>query len=127
MKKIFILLFLFSNFTFGFAQNDIHQKTIDAFISNFNKENFEAIFNQYSAKMQKYVLDKRNSKTKFFEMVKSRSGKINFLQLLELKEKPNSTYYRYNGTFENENLSVEFYIDKLGVITGLYIRKLNLM
>ena len=113
--------------TFGFAQNEIHQKTIDTFISNFNQENLEAIFNQYSAKMKKYVLDKRNSKTKFFEMVKSHSGKINFLQLLELKETPNYTYYRYNGTFENENLSVEFYIDKLGVISGLYIRKLNLM
>jgi hypothetical protein len=127
MKRLFILLFLLNNLTFGFAQNEIHQKTIDTFISNFNQENFEAIFNQYSAKMKKYVLDKRNSKTKFFEMVKSHSGKINFLQLLELKETPNYTYYRYNGTFENENLSVEFYIDKLGVITGLYIRKLNLM
>lgn len=105
----------------------MHQKTIDTFISNFNQGNFEAIFNQYSVKMQKYVLDKRKSKTSFFEMVKSHSGKINFLQLLELKEKTNYTYYRYNGTFENENLSVEFYIDKLGVITGLYIRKLNLM
>lgn len=127
MKKLFILLFLLSNSTFLFAQNEIHQKTIDTFISNFNQENFEAIFNQYSAKMQKYVLDKRNSKTSFFEMVKSHSGKINSLQLLELKEKPNYTYYRYNGTFENENLSVEFYINKLGVITGFYIRKLNLM
>ena len=127
MKKLFVILFLICNSTFLFAQNDIHQKTIDTFISNFNEENFEAIFNQYSAKMQKYVLDKRKSKTSFFEMVKSHSGKINFLQLLELKETPNYTYYRYNGTFENENLSVEFYIDKLGVITGLYIRKLNLM
>jgi hypothetical protein len=127
MKKIFVILFLICNSSFLFAQNEIHQKTIDTFITNFNQENFEAIFNQYSAKMQKYVLDKRNSKTKFFEMVKSHSGKINFLQLLELKEKPNYTYYRYNGTFENENLSVELYIDKLGVITGLYIRKLNLM
>lgn len=127
MKKLFILLFLICNSTFLFAQNEMHQKTIDTFISNFNQENFEAIFNQYSVKMQKYVLDKRKSKTSFFEMVKSHSGKINFLQLLELKEKPNYTYYRYNGTFENENLSVEFYIDKLGVITGLYIRKLNLM
>ena len=127
MNKFFILLFLLSNFTFGFAQNDIHQKTIDTFISNFNEENFEAIFKQYSAKMQKYVLDKRKSKTSFFEMVKSHSGKINFLQLLELKETPNYTYYKYNGTFENENLSVEFYINKLGIITGLYIRKLNLM
>ena len=127
MKKLFILLFLICNSTFLFAQNEMHQKTIDTFISNFNQENFEAIFNQYSVKMQKYVLDKRNSKTSFFEMVKSHSGKINFLQLLELKETPNYTYYRYNGTFENENLSVEFYIDKLGVITGLYIRKLNLM
>ena len=127
MNKFFILLFLLSNFTFGFAQNDIHQKTIDTFISNFNEENFEAIFNQYSAKMQKYVLDKRKSKTIFFEIVKKNAGKINFLQLLELKEKPNYTYYKYNGTFENENLSVEFYINKLGIITGLYIRKLNLM
>ena len=127
MKKLFILLFLICNSTFLFAQNEMHQKTIDTFISNFNQGNFEAIFNQYSVKMQKYVLDKRKSKTSFFEMVKSHSGKINFLQLLELKEKPNYTYYRYNGTFENENLSVEFYIDKLGVITGLYIRKLNLM
>lgn len=127
MNKFFIVLFLLSNFTFGFAQNDIHQKTIDTFISNFNEENFEAIFNQYSAKMQKYVLDKRKSKTSFFEMVKSHSGKINFLQLLELKETTNYTYYKYNGTFENENLSVEFYINKLGIITGLYIRKLNLM
>ncbi|WP_329804940.1 DUF3887 domain-containing protein [Flavobacterium facile] len=127
MKKIFVILFLICTSSFLFAQNEIHQKTIDTFITNFNQENFEAIFNQYSAKMQKYVLDKRNSKTKFFEMVKSHSGKINFLQLLELKEKPNYTYYRYNGTFENENLSVELYIDKLGVITGLYIRKLNLM
>ena len=127
MKKLFVILFLICNSTFLFAQNDIHQKTIDTFISNFNEENFEAIFNQYSAKMQKYVLDKRKSKTSFFEMVKSHSGKINFLQLLELKETPNYTYYKYNGTFENENLSVEFYIDKLGVITGLYIRKLNLM
>ena len=58
MNKFFILLFLLSNFTFGFAQNDIHQKTIDTFISNFNEENFEAIFNQYSAKMQKRVLEK---------------------------------------------------------------------
>ena len=127
MKKLFVILFLICNSTFLFAQNEMHQKTIDTFISNFNQENFEAIFNQYSVKMQKYVLDKRKSKTSFFEMVKSHSGKINFLQLLELKEKPNYTYYRYNGTFENENLSVEFYIDKLGVITGLYIRKLNLM
>ncbi len=127
MKKLFVILFLISNSTFLLAQNEIHQKTIDTFISNFNQENFEAIFNQYSVKMQKYVLDKRNSKTSFFEMVKSHSGKINFLQLLELKEKPNYTYYRYNGTFENENLSVEFYIDKLGVITGFYIRKLNLI
>lgn len=127
MKKILLLIVLICNVTFLFAQNEIHQKTIDTFISNFNQENFEAIFNQYSPKMQKYVLDKRNSKTSFFEMVKSHSGKINSLHLLELKEKPNYTYYRYNGTFENENLSVEFYIDKLGVITGFYIRKLNLM
>lgn len=107
------------------AQNKIHQKTIDTFILNFNENNFEGIFNQYSIGMQNYVLKKRNSKTKFFEMVKSHSGNINSLQLIETKILSNSTHYKFNGFFDNEILNVELYIDKQGIITGLYIRKLN--
>jgi hypothetical protein len=127
MKKLFILLFLLCNSTFLFAQNDIEQKIVDTFIYNFNEGKFEEIYNnQFSINMKKGMLKKYTYN--FYEKVKATSGKINSLQILDYKViSTNKTYLRYNGTFENKNLSVEFYIDKLGKISGMYIKNLNLM
>lgn len=126
MKKLVILLFVI-NFNLLSAQNDIEQKVVDTFIYNFNEGKFEEIYNnQFSQKMKTRMLEKYPYN--FYENVKSTSGKIIMLQLLEYKVKStNSTYLRYNGTFENRNISVEFYIDKLGKITGMYMKSLNLL
>lgn len=126
MKKLVILLFVI-NFNLLSAQNDIEQKVVDTFIYNFNEGKFEEIYNnQFSQKTKTRMLEKYPYN--FYENVKSTSGKIIMLQLLEYKVKStNSTYLRYNGTFENRNISVEFYIDKLGEITGMYMKSLNLL
>lgn len=127
MKNLFILLLILSNCSFLLAQNDVEKKTVDTFIYNFNEGKFEEIYNnQFTIKMKKRMLEKYSYN--FYEHVKTTSGKINTLQLLEYKViSSNVTYTRYHGTFENRNISVEFYIDKLGKITGMLMKSLNLL
>ena len=43
MKNIIILMFFLSNFSIGIAQNEIHKKTVNTFIENFNNTDYQKI------------------------------------------------------------------------------------
>ena len=126
MKKTFIALLLVVNLSFIFAQNEKHIKAVDTFILNFNSNKYEEIYQSFSPRMQsartkQYYFD-------FFARVKNISGAILFLELIKYSEKThNRSKGEYNGTLENENVTIKITVDAVGKIIGLYILRDKLL
>lgn len=126
MKKIFNVLFLVFNVSLVFTQNEKHIKAVDTFIMNFNNNNYEEIYQSFSPRMQ-------SARTKqyyfnFFATVKKTSGAILFLELLKYSENShNKSKGEYNGTLENENVTIKITVDAVGKIIGLYILRDKLL
>lgn len=109
----------------SFAQNEIHQKTVDVFIMDFNSGDFEHIYQTFSPEMKKartkkYYLD-------FFSKGKKSQGKILNLELVGYLEKSGKTRGNYNGSFESGHSFVRITTNAQGEITGFYIKKNTLL
>lgn len=120
-KIIFSLLFLICSTTLS-AQNEIHKNAVTNFSLNYNDNDFEKIYQSFSTKM-------KNARTKkqyfdFLTKVKSENGGLVSLQLINyLEVSKNKFRGKYNGNFENGNLTVKITVNADGQITGLYILK----
>lgn len=122
MKRVFVLLLLWFNFTTSFAQNEVHKKVADSFMLNYNNNTIEMIFNSFSIKLQKsrpknYFLD-------LFNRVRKDFGKLLFVEIIDYQENnQRESRGNYNGHFERGNLQIKLTIDQKGEIIGLYLLK----
>jgi murein DD-endopeptidase MepM/ murein hydrolase activator NlpD len=118
MKKtlITILLSTFINIAFGQTEK-IDSKTVaDSFESNYNTDNFDAIFSSFSTEMQNALpLDKTKE---FLTGLKTQAGKITKRQFVKYEQ----TYASYKTNFERALFSVNISVDNNSKINGLFVK-----
>jgi murein DD-endopeptidase MepM/ murein hydrolase activator NlpD len=118
MKKtlLTILLSTFINIAFGQTEK-IDSKTVaDSFESNYNTDNFDAIFSSFSTEMQNALpLDKTKE---FLTGLKTQAGKITKRQFVKYEQ----TYASYKTNFERALFSVNISVDNNSKINGLFVK-----
>ena len=126
MKKIFCVLLFILNVPTVSSQNEIHKKAVENFIIQFNNNDFEGIYQSFSPSMQK-----SRTKKHFFDFlsrVKRNSGALLKLELLEyIENKVKTARGTYDGNFETAFATVRITVDIRGKITGLYIKRKDLI
>lgn len=120
MKKVFLIAFLLC-FTTIEAQSESHQKAADTFMSEFNRGQFDQIYQALSPKMQRVI--SRKKFVGFLIMVKNDIGNLVSLQLYNYTENNRKARGYYDGNFEKETATVRITTDQQGQIIGLFIRK----
>lgn len=122
MKKILLLLFLLVNLNIGFAQNQMQKNAIESFSLHYNNNDFEQIYQSFSAKMKsvhskKYYFD-------FFKNVKKSQGSLLSTELIDYREN-NQKKSRaiYDGTFDYGNCTIKITMNQQSEVIGLYIIK----
>jgi hypothetical protein len=122
MKKVFLLLFLLGNFNIGFAQNQMQKDAIKSFSLHYNNNDFEQIYQSFSAKMKsvhskKYYFD-------FFKNVKKSQGSLLFTELINYSENTQKNSRAiYDGTFEYGNCTIKITMTQQSEVIGFYIIK----
>ena len=127
MKKILLLLFLLVNLNIGFAQNQMQKNAIESFSLHYNNNDFEQIYQSFSAKMKsvhskKYYFD-------FFKNVKKSQGSLLSTELIDYREN-NQKKSRaiYDGTFDYGSGTIKITMNQQSEVIGLYvIKNKNLM
>lgn len=117
MKKIltFVLTLIISN-VFAQTEKDAYKTVADEFENNYNKGNFENIFNSFSAEMQKALpIDKT---IEFLSGIKNQSGKIEKREFVKYE----SSFASYKTTFEKGVFALNISIDEKSKINGLSIK-----
>ena len=100
-----------------FAQTENYKIVIEKFITNYNNEKYEAIFDHFSAEM-KQALPFENTK-EFFEGLKAQAGKIENKEFINYQQE---TYATYKATFEKMVLELNISLSNENIINGLFIR-----
>ena len=114
-KTLILILTLMKNFVFG--QTDNYKKAIENFQSNYNTENYEDIFNNFSSEMKQTLpIDKTKQ---FLSGLKSQVGKIEKTKFVSYQQ---GTYATYKTNFEKAVLAVNISLDKQNQINGLLIK-----
>lgn len=114
-KTLILILTLMTNFVFG--QTDNYKKAIENFQSNYNTENYEDIFNNFSSEMKQTLpIDKTKQ---FLSGLKSQVGKIEKTKFVSYQQ---GTYATYKTNFEKAVLAVNISLDKQNQINGLLIK-----
>ncbi len=113
------MLFLLAAATF--AQSEIHKNAVGKF-HNFNKGDFEQIYQAFSPKMK--MARTKKQYFAFLSKVKKENAALLFLELFNYVETPHGkSKGSYNGKFENGILTVRITTNSGGEIIGLYIKK----
>lgn len=118
MKKTLTILFLTLQSYWSFGQTEkLTYKTIsDSFEVNFNSDNFDAIFANFSIEMQKAL---PLAKTKdFLRGLKQQAGKITKREFVKYEQ----TYASYKTNFERALFAVNISIDDNFQINGLFVK-----
>ena len=119
MKRILtILIFtLLSNLAFGqMTEKATYKAVADSFEINYNFDNFETIFANFSIEMQTAL---PFDKTKvFFNGLKLQVGKILKREFVKYEQ----TYASYKTTFERGLFAVNISIDNNSKINGLFVK-----
>ena len=100
-----------------FAQTDNYINAIDNFQANYNVENYNDIFNNFSTEM-KQALPLEQTK-EFLAGLKTQVGKIENKEFISYQQE---TYATYKTKFEKMILVVIISLDKENLINGLYIK-----
>ncbi|WP_314340812.1 DUF3887 domain-containing protein [Acinetobacter guillouiae] len=80
MKRLFLILFAILISNSIFAQNENYKIAMDSFINNYNADQYEKIYDEFSAEMKKTLpLEKTKQ---FFSGLKSQAGKIESKEFL---------------------------------------------
>jgi hypothetical protein len=113
LTPVFLLLFFRS--VFSQSEKPQHRTVAESFESNFNSDNFEAIFNAFSSDMQAYL---PLPKTKqFLGQIKKDAGQIKKREFVKYKN--GSALYK--TTFEKMVLGINFSLDNNSKINGFLV------
>ena len=118
MKKYLatILLTTFMHFAFGQTEKIASKTVADSFETNYNADNFDAIFSSFSTEMQTALpIDKTKE---FFTGLKTQAGKITKRQFVKYEQ----TYASYKTNFERALFAVNISVDNNSKINGLFVK-----
>lgn len=111
-----ILLATFMNIAFGQTEKIANKSVADSFETNYNAENFDAIFSSFSTEMQNALpLDKTKE---FLTGLKAQAGKITKRQFVKYEQ----TYASYKTNFERGLFAVNISVDNNSKIDGLFVK-----
>lgn len=117
--KEFVITILFAsllNVTFGQAEKTTNKRVAESFETNYNSDNFDAIFSSFSAEMQQILpIEKTRD---FLSGLKTEAGKITKRQF----EKYDQSYASYKTNFERALFAINISLDKDAKINGLYVK-----
>lgn len=118
MIKNLILVLTFITISNVFAQTEkaTYKTVADEFENNYNQENFENIFNSFSAEMKTFL--PINKTVEFLTGLKNQSGKIVKREFVKYQ----SSYASYKTTFERGIFTLNISIDEKSKINGLFIK-----
>ncbi|MDN5489152.1 MAG: DUF3887 domain-containing protein [Acinetobacter sp.] len=117
MKRLFLILFTILISNSIFAQSENYKIAMDNFINNYNADQYEKIYDVFSAEMKKTLpLEKTKQ---FFSGLKSQAGKIESKEFLSDQQ---GTYQSYKTKFEKMVLTVNISLDQENHIKGLIMK-----
>lgn len=109
-------MLLTSIFSFGQKEKANYKKVSNIFANNYNKGNYEAIFNMFNANMQ-IALPKERTLTFFKKNVLS-NGKIRKLEFFDIKNEA----HVYKTTFEKSVFELMISLGTDNKINGFYLK-----
>lgn len=117
MKIIFTILSLLVLTTFAFGQTEkaTYKTVADRFEKNFNTDNFDAIYANFSTEMQKGLPIEKTKE--FLTGLKQKAGKITNREFL----KYNQSFAFYKTNFERGIFAVRISVDDNAKINGLRV------
>lgn len=112
----FLITVLLTSLTFGQQENATYKSITDNFERNYNSDNFDAIFADFSSEMQIALpIDKTIA---FFSSLKQHAGKITNREFIKYEQ----TYASYKTTFEKAVFAVNISIDSNSKINGFFVK-----
>jgi CubicO group peptidase (beta-lactamase class C family) len=117
MKRLILTLLLILNSTSIFAQNENYKIVMDKLINNYNADQYDKIFNDFSAEMQ-HALPLEKTK-QFFSGLKAKAGKIESTVLLNEQQ---GDYALYKTKSEKMEFTVKILLDHQNHISGLLFK-----
>ena len=117
MKKIFLLLFAFWISGYSIAQSDSHKLVVQSFQLNYNEENYDLIFENFSQEM-KQALPVENTR-QFLNNLKNQAGKIEKLEFVTFQQ---GTYAVYKTKFERALIAINISLNDQNKINGFFIK-----
>jgi murein DD-endopeptidase MepM/ murein hydrolase activator NlpD len=118
MKKIFLFIILLGlvNFTFGQSEKLAYKTAADNFEKNYNSDDFEAIFLNFSPVMQNALpINKTND---FLKDLKKQAGNISKREFL----KYDKSFASYKSVFEKAIFELKISVDNDGKVNGLLVK-----
>jgi len=121
MKKILTMLTLtiLTTFAFGQTEKTIYKTVADSFENNYNADNFDAIFANFSIEMQKALPIEQTKE--FLNGLKQQAGKITKREFVKYEQ----TYASYKTNFERALFAVNISVDNNSKINGLFVKPFN--
>ena len=117
MKKIFLLLFAFWISGYSIAQSDSHKLVVQSFQLNYNEENYDLIFENFSQEM-KQALPLENTR-QFLNNLKNQAGKTEKLEFVTFQQ---GTYAVYKTKFERALIAINISLNDQNKINGFFIK-----
>jgi CubicO group peptidase (beta-lactamase class C family) len=117
MKKIILFLFAFWISGYSIAQSDSHKLVVQSFQLNYNEENYDLIFENFSQEM-KQALPLENTR-QFLNNLKNQAGKIEKLEFVTFQQ---GTYAVYKTNFERALMAINISLNDQNKINGLFIK-----
>jgi murein DD-endopeptidase MepM/ murein hydrolase activator NlpD len=112
---IFILAFCISN-VFSQSETTVYKTVADKFESNYNKSQYDSIFNMFSTEMQDALpIDKTKD---FLTGLKTQAGQITQREFIKYQ----STYASYKTAFDRALFAVNISVDNNNKINGLFVK-----
>lgn len=103
-------------FAFGQTEKASYKTVADNFEKNYNSDNFEAIFENFSTEMQGALpIDKTKE---FFSGLKQQAGKITKREFINYEQ----TYASYKTNFERALFAINISVDNNSKINGLFVK-----
>lgn len=119
-KLCIILAFLVSLTGFSQTETEAYKTTSEKFITYYNSDNHEAIFNLFSQDMKTTLPLVKT--TRFLKGLKHKAGKILSNDFLQFE---NKSYATYKTQFERALLSLNISLDTNLKINGLFVKPFN--
>lgn len=116
MTRILTIVLTLFFTSIGFSQSEKNKIAFEKFTVNYNASNFEAIYNEFSAEMQKAL--PISSANPFFGGLQSQAGKI-VASKLHKAESENSAIYK--STFDRGIFLILISVNNEGKINGLRV------